>query len=132
MNGLRVFVAGIMVCMLAVCARADDKKQKPDYAKLLVGRWDVTRDSQGPPRGLAVGMTFEFGKDGRMETMRRENGSVATGYAYYKVKDDKIRYRGMSPKGVGKPEDFTIKKITERELVLEFEKDQTIEFKRKK
>ena len=79
-------------------------------------------------------MTLEFGKDGKMKmTKREEKGGVVTGHAYYKVKDDKIRYKvipGVKP--VGEPGDFTIKKLSERELVLEVEKDQTVELKRKK
>lgn len=109
--------------------RAEDKKEESPFARLVVGKWEVTRATKDVP----AGSTFEFGKDGRLECVFPENGAVVSSHAFYKVKGDKIWYR-LTPgaKPVGAPRSFPVKKVTNEELILEFEKDQPVEFKRKK
>src|SRR5262249_44464323 len=106
--------------------RAADKQEESPQAKLLVGTWEVTRGLEDVP----VGMTFEFGKNGGMQTWRGERDMVLSVDAYYKVKGDKIWYRvipGVKP--LSAPKDIAIKKITAEELVLELDKDKPVEFK---
>src|SRR3989442_11414726 len=94
MNMLRLLAAGIMICMLTASARTADKKESADRAKLLVGKWDVTRDSQGAPRGFAVGSTIEFSKDGKMKITLTDEAQIIeeTSNGTYKVKGDIIEY----------------------------------------
>jgi uncharacterized protein (TIGR03066 family) len=129
MDVLRLLSAWIVVCPLAVCARAEDRKENLDRAKLLVGKWDVTRGIRDVP----AGSTIEFGTDGKMEITLRDSDQVTEERrnAVYKVKGDSIEYTmKLDPRKEEDPREVTIKKISERELVLEFDKDHTVELKR--
>jgi uncharacterized protein (TIGR03066 family) len=131
MNVLRFLAAGIIVCMLTASARTDDKKENPDQAKLIVGKWDVIRSSS--MRGLPVGSTIEFSKDGKMKITLRGSKQIIeeTSNAVYKVKADMIEYTMKpDPKREEDPREVTIKKLSQQELVLEFDKDHPLEFER--
>ena len=54
MNALRVLV---VVCLVAAVGRAEEK---PDYAKMIVGKWEVTKADEGT---LPKGSIVEFTKD---------------------------------------------------------------------
>src|SRR5262249_53117326 len=65
MNARRLIVAAAVAVAVALTAggRAEDKEKK-NYAKLLVGTWEVTKSFD---KGPAVGATVEFTKDGKVK-----------------------------------------------------------------
>src|SRR6185312_5753164 len=60
MNASKLLIAGVFLCLLGGLGRGDDK---PDYAKLLVGKWEVTKSD---PRTVPQGAVIEFKKDGKV------------------------------------------------------------------
>ncbi|MCE9564681.1 MAG: TIGR03066 family protein [Planctomycetes bacterium] len=124
MNALRLLVTGMIVCVFPFIAQADDKKDKPDNTKLLVGKWEVTKAE----KELPVGSVIEFSKDGKMK-ITAKNKSVD---AVYTVEGDKIEFTLKLGDRDEKKDPLTIKKLSEQELVLSVEKGITFEFKRVK
>ncbi len=91
MNAMRVLLAGAIVCLLGAVALADDKKDKKetksDNAKLIVGKWEVSKADEGT---LPMGTMIEFTKDGKLilsfKVGEQENKMEGT----YKLKGDKF------------------------------------------
>jgi uncharacterized protein (TIGR03066 family) len=125
MNALHLLAAGMMVCVATASAWADEKKDKPDNAKLLVGKWEVTATKAG--EAIPVGSSMEFSKDGKFKTTWKEQ----TLNGVYKLDDGKIQITFDPGEKAGRPLPLTIKKISEKELVLEAKEGVTIEFKRR-
>ena len=129
MNALRLLAAGMMVCVLTASAQADDKKDKPDHAKLLIGKWEMTKAADDLP----VGSVIEFTKDGKMKIVAKKDGKEETINAIYKVEGAKIEYTLKLGDKDEKKKPLTIKKISEQELLLVFQAEkQPLEFKRVK
>ena len=111
MNAMRLLAAGMMVCVLTGSARTEDKK--PDNAKLIVGKWEVTKAD----KELPVGTVLELGKDGKgkitakrggrddvLEFLYKVEGRGTQGMATLRAGDD---FNVAGPLGVGfklKPE----------------------------
>ena len=125
MNALRLLTVGTMVCVLTVSAKADDTKEKPDNAKLLVGKWEVTRAD----KELPVGAVMEFNKDGEMKITRKEHGKEESVNAVYKVEGNKLQFTLKLGQREEKKDPLTIKKISEQALVLEAKGGVVFEFK---
>ena len=128
MNTLRLLSLATMVCVLTVGARAEDKTEKPDNAKLIVGKWEVTKADKEMP----VGAVIEFGKDGTMKITAKTGGKEQSVDAVYKVEGDQVQFTLKLPDREEKKEPLTIKKLSEEELVLDMEKGRSVEFKRVK
>lgn len=127
MNALRLLATGMMICVLAVSTQADDKKEKLDNAKLLVGKWEVTKADED----LSVGSVIEFSKDGKMKITAKNDGKKEIFNAIYKVEGDKIQFTLKLDGEDEKKDPLTIKKISDQELVLEARKRKFFEFKRR-
>jgi uncharacterized protein (TIGR03066 family) len=125
MSAFRLLAAGLTLLVPLVSAGADVKKEKPDFAKLIVGKWEVTKAD----RELPVGSVVEFGKDGSAKFTVKDGEKQVTHEATYKVEDDKLLLT-LKPNDEKKPP-ITIKKLSEKELVLQGDKD-VFEFKRVK
>ena len=129
MNTLRLLVLGMMVCVLALSARADDKKEKPDNAKLLVGKWEVTKVTKGE-KEMPVGSVLDFSNEGKMKFTFKGDGKERTLNGAYKFEDGKIQITFNSGEGGGRPLPLTLKNISEKELILEAKEGVTVEYKR--
>ena len=81
MNAARLLAIGAIVCLAASFAAADDKKA--DNAKLIVGKWEVTKADEGT---VGVGAVVEFSKDGKMKV----TGGDMTIEGTHKVTGDKV------------------------------------------
>ena len=115
-------VAGILMLGVAFGATAGTA----DNAKKIVGVWEVTKSKDAPP-----GATVEFTKDGKI-TMRAKVGDKKIEFGgTYKVEKDKINVV-VSFEGKTKKDSATIKKLTDKELVIEDEKGMVDEYKRVK
>jgi uncharacterized protein (TIGR03066 family) len=131
MKALRLLVTAVTVCSVAAGARAPgepDKKDKPDYAKLLIGSWEATKTA---PDALPVGTMVEFDKQGKVRLTYNRDGTKSTIEYTYKVDGDKFIVEGKTD-GMAVMHAVTIKKISDTELVTEDEKGKITELKRKK
>jgi uncharacterized protein (TIGR03066 family) len=131
MNGLRLPMTAMILCSLTADARAGeqaDKKDKPDYAKLLIGSWEATKTA---PDALPVGTLVDFDKEGKLRITHNRDGMKNTIEYSYKVDGDKFIVEGKFD-GTAVKHTVTIKKISDMELVTEDEKGKNTEFKRKK
>ncbi len=131
MNGLRLLMTAVTVCSLTAGANAldqADKKEKPDYAKLLIGSWEATKTA---PDALPVGTVVEFDKEGKVRITHDRDGMKNTIDYAYRVDGDKFIVEGKLD-GTAVKHTVTIKKISDTDLVTEDEKGKITEFKRKK
>jgi len=130
MNALRLMVAAAVAVAVALNTgvRAEDKQEKKDNAKLLVGTWEVTKSFD---KGPAVGATVEFTKDGKVKVKAKLDDKDVHREGTYKVDGDKLTL-------VMKRDDkesktiISIKKISDKELITENEDKKSVELKRKK
>ena len=135
MTSKHFLAACVLVFAATASAQPDDKKDQPDQAKLIVGKWEVTKTDT--PDDPPVGSTFEFAKHGTMKITKKRGTKDEVIRGAYKIKDNQLHY---TLKDKDKDEDcekhpLTIKKLTEKELKLEDGKDSKngfIEFKRLK
>jgi len=125
MTAFRLLAVGAIVCLGAVAARADDK---PDAAKLLVGKWEITRADDGT---VPIGGVIEFTKDGKLKATFKRDDQEVTHEGTYTVEKDAIQL-------VTKQDDkdrkraLTITKITDKELSVKDEEGKTVDLKKKK
>jgi uncharacterized protein (TIGR03066 family) len=118
-----------MACGVLGSARAEDKKEKRDHAKLLIGKWAVTKAAQELP----VGTVIDFGvQGGTMKVTAKRDGKVQSFNGVYKVEGDKIQFTLKLPDRDERKDPLTIKKISKEELVLEAKDGVAFEFKRAK
>jgi uncharacterized protein (TIGR03066 family) len=129
MKTRRSLAAGLVALALITGVRAEQKDEKPDYAKLLPGVWEVTRAEEGAP--LSVGDTAQFGKDRTAKTTRKKDSKELVSEGSYALNKDKIVVAFKTERGIALNV-LTIKKITDKELVIAHEEgNKVIEFKRK-
>ena len=61
MNALKWLSVAAVVVLLNTSARAQDE---PDYAKLLIGKWEVAKADEGT---VPVGSVIEFTRDAKVK-----------------------------------------------------------------
>ena len=86
MSSRHLLAAGMMVCLCVFGVRGDEKKADPDRAKLLVGKWEVSKAGGG----LSVGSVLDFDKDGKLKATVKERGAEQTVNARYKLEGDTL------------------------------------------
>ena len=126
MNSSRFLVGSFIVCVLAWGARADDKS--PDNAKRLVGKWEVVK-SEGS--AMPVGSVVELSKDGKAKATVKKRDRQEWLEGTYKLDGDKIMINAVTQDKEEIKRTATIKKITDTDLVVENEKGETLELKKK-
>jgi uncharacterized protein (TIGR03066 family) len=119
MNALRMMAIGIVLCASPPGARADGEKDKPDYARLLLGEWEVTK-CEGKKE--SVGAVVEFGKNGKVTITPPKGEKGEPEKQIYTVEGDTIKIDKQSLK---------IRKLSETVMILDSD-ELTIEFKRMK
>jgi uncharacterized protein (TIGR03066 family) len=127
MNAWRLLVAGMMVGILTVSAGAEEKKAKPDNAKLLVGKWEVTKCDDGE---LPVGSVMELTKDGKMKVTVKQGGKEQSINAMYKVEGESLQFTLKQADKEEKKDPITIKKVSDQEMILQPPKVAAVTFKR--
>jgi uncharacterized protein (TIGR03066 family) len=125
MNALRLLVAGVLTCVLAIGARAEGQA---DNAKLLVGTWEAVKSFEnGPP----VGAVVAFAKDGKIKDIVKVDGKEVVYEGTYKVDGDTLTV--LMKKGDKEEKTVnTIKKINDADLILAIQEGKLVELKRKK
>jgi uncharacterized protein (TIGR03066 family) len=95
-----------------------------DNAKKIVGVWEVVKGEGAPP-----GSTVEFTKDGKLKVQAKVGDKEFKIDGTYKVEGEKLMVK-LTFEGKTVEETNKIKKLTEKELLLEDEKGKVEEFKR--
>src|SRR5437899_1961336 len=85
MNAARLLTVSAIVCLAASFAAADDKKS--DNAKLIVGKWEVSKADEGT---LPTGTIIEFTKDGKLILSGKAGDQEFKREGTYKLKGDKF------------------------------------------
>ena len=124
MNALKLFAAGIVMCLVAAGARAEDS----DLAKMLVGKWEITKSAEGaPPAGTIVEMT----KDGVVKVMHKDkDGKEVTMEGTYKVEPHKFTCT-FKDGDKEKKMVHTVVKITAKDCTIKNDDGTVIECKKK-
>ena len=125
MNALRLLAVGAIVCLAASSARADDKA---DNAKLLVGKWEITRADEGT---VPVGAIIEFTKDGKMKAKFKRDDKDVTREGTYTVDKDTINLVTKKDDDTERKQVITITKISDKEMSLKGEDGKTLDLKKK-
>jgi uncharacterized protein (TIGR03066 family) len=114
--GLLLVPAGVL---------ADDKKDDPKaYEKLIVGKWKLTKTSQGDlPEGLEIVLDVE--KGGKFKIIMTNAGEKDVNEGKWKVEGKKfpIEFTEGSRKGMSQTDE--IKELTEKKLTLHDANDVT-------
>jgi uncharacterized protein (TIGR03066 family) len=97
-----------------------------DNAKKLVGLWEVTKSDSAPP-----GATVEFTGGGKMQLRAKLGDKELKIDGTYELKGDDI-ISTLTFAGQTKTETNKIKKLTDKQLVVEDEKGKVEEYKRVK
>lgn len=121
MKKLQLLAFGFAVCLLGGAARADDKV---DYAKLIVGKWEV---SKADPGTVPEGTLVEFTKDGKMKVVAMDMTIEGT----YKLEKNTFTMK-LKVGDQEKSQKITITKISEKEMSSKDEGGKVVELKRKK
>jgi uncharacterized protein (TIGR03066 family) len=124
MNALRSLGVGVLVAVLGAGARAEDK---PDYAKLVVGKWEVTKADEGT---VPVGTVIEFTKDGKLKATIKKGGEEANVEGTYKVEGDAF-VQTTNQGGEERTRKITIAKISARQMALKNPEGKAVELKKK-
>lgn len=83
MSVLKLFAAGIAMGVVVAGARAEDA----NLAKMLVGKWEITKSAEGaPPAGTMV----EFTKDGTVKIIGKKGDEEFKMEGKYKVEAHKF------------------------------------------
>jgi uncharacterized protein (TIGR03066 family) len=109
---------------LTAGGRAEDEKK--DNAKLLIGMWEVTKSFD---KGPAVGAVVEFTKDGKIKVKAKLEDKDVVREGAYKVNGDKLT---LAMKDKDTRTMLSIKKLSDKELVVEHDDQKSVELKRKK
>src|SRR5206468_4608222 len=106
----RMVAVGIVFFAIAVVGWAGS-----DTAKKLIGTWELTK-GEGPK-----GAMFEFTKDGKMIMRIKQGEKEFKIEGTYELKEESLTTK-LGSGGKSKSETSKVKKVTEKELVLEDEK----------
>jgi uncharacterized protein (TIGR03066 family) len=124
MNVLHLMGAGVIVCVLAVGIRAEEK----DNPKLVVGKWKVVKASPGT---FPLGTVLNLSKDDKVKVVGNRDGKEFVHAGTYAVDGAQIIVT-VKMKGEQQKHTFTITKISDKEMVTEHGGGGTIEFKKEK
>jgi uncharacterized protein (TIGR03066 family) len=124
MKTLKLLAVGMVACLFAAGARAEEKV---DYAKKLLGKWEVTKADEGT---LPTGSIIEFAKEGVIKVTIKMGDSDMALDGKYTVEGDKFTVIFK----IGDDEHkntITITKMTDKECTTKDKDGKVVECKRK-
>ena len=124
MNVLRLLAVGVIVCAASIGARAEDKT---DYAKMLVGKWEVTKADPGT---VPAGTVIEFTKDGKFIVLGKKDDVETKLEGTYTVEKDTFTFK-VDVDGNERTQTVTIKKISDKEMSTTTAEGKAVELKKK-
>jgi len=122
-----LLAAGVALGLFSGSVGADEKKDKPDFEKAILGKWEITKSGDSE----VIGFIVEFAKEGKLKITPKSESSEKPLDGTYKIEGDKLH---LTLKVDGKDEKkppLKIKKIDEKVMVWETDKGVD-EFKRVK
>ena len=124
MSTLRWLAVGVVAGVLGAGARADDKT---DYAKMLVGKWEVTK---ADPDTVPVGAVVEFAKDGKVKFHAKKDGEDVAIDGTYKVEKNTFTLI-MKAGDEEHSETITITKMSDGEMSTVNKNGKKVDLKKK-
>jgi uncharacterized protein (TIGR03066 family) len=125
MKSLQWLAAGLIVGLVGAGARAEDK---PDYAKLIVGKWEASKVDEGT---LPPGAIVEFTKDGKIKLTGKKGDAEMAFEGTYTVEKDTFTI-AMKVGDQEHKQTITITKISDSEMATKNAEGKVVELKRKK
>jgi len=125
MKALRWLAVGVVVSVLGTTARAEDK---PDYAKMIVGKWEVTKADEGT---VPAGTMIEFTKDGKFLVNGKKDDKDETFEGKYTVEKDTFTFT-LKVGDQEHSDTITITKISDKEMSTKNKQDKVVELTKKK
>lgn len=120
----RVLAAAALVCLLGGLGRGQDKT---DYAKMLVGKWEVTKADVGT---VPEGTVLEFTKDGKLKVTGKKGDENLTLEGTYKVEKNMFTFT-IKVNDMERSQTITITKISDKEMSTKDKDDKVVELKKK-
>src|SRR5262245_15811151 len=124
MNMLRILSVGAIVCAFTVGARAEEKV---DYAKLIVGKWEISKADEGT---VPVGTIVEFTKDGKFIVTGKKDDVDMKFEGTYTMDGNKFTFK-MKIGEEEQSQTITIVKISDKEMSTKNKDDKVVECKKK-
>jgi uncharacterized protein (TIGR03066 family) len=123
MKLVKVLAVGAVLCLFGSAGRGDEKAD----AKLLVGKWEVTKADPGtaPP-----GAVVEFTKDGKVTVTHKQDDKDVSISGTYKLEGKKISF-ALKVGDEEKTKTITITKLSAKEMTTKDENDKTVELAKK-
>ncbi len=118
MNVSRCILAALMACLFTFAASAEEKKV--DYAKMIVGKWEVIK-GDALPKGTIV----EFAKDGKLNVTMKKDGKDVSFEHSYKV-DGKMIEIAMKKDGKDSTFTITIESFSDKEFTTKNAEGKTV------
>ena len=125
MKALSWLAVGIVALGLGAAARAEDK---PDYAKLIVGKGEASKADEGT---LPPGAIVEFTKDGKIKLTGKKGDTDMAFEGTYTVEGNKFTIV-MKTGDQEHKQTITITKISDTEMATKGEDGKVVELKKKK
>jgi uncharacterized protein (TIGR03066 family) len=123
MSAPKLLAALAVVCLAGTTARADEK----DYAKLIVGKWEVTKADAG---SVPPGAVIEFTRDGKVTISAKKDDTEIKREGTYTVDGSKVKLT-LKRDDKERTQALTIVKASDTELSVEGEDGKKVEFKKK-
>jgi uncharacterized protein (TIGR03066 family) len=130
MIALRLLAIGLFVLPMSGSAGAEDKKERPDYARLIIGKWEVTKSDR--PTGAQLRTTIEFKKNGTVIITENVKGRVESYGGIYQIAGDRLQLTLKLPDMDEEKDPVTISKLTDKELHVKSQRGDKVELKRPK
>ena len=124
MSALKWLGMAAMVVVLNTSARA---VEDTDHAKLLIGKWEVTKAEEGT---VPEGSIIEFTRDGKVKASIKKGEDLEMQEGAYKVEKDTLTVT-MKKDGEEQSKKITISKISEKEMTCKHEDGKVVELKKK-
>ena len=126
MSVSKLFAAGVLLCAFGTFALAED--DKADDAKLVVGKWEVTKAAPGT---VPEGTLIEFAKDGKLKVVAKKGDNDFSIDGTYTLEKNTLTLK-MKIGDDEKTKAITITKISDKAMSTKDSDDKVVEMERKK
>jgi uncharacterized protein (TIGR03066 family) len=116
---------GLVALLTASLCAAYGEDKKDNVKEKIVGVWKPVKDGEVKINSV------EFTKDGKLKVSLEIDGKEQKLEGTYKVDSGDVNVEIKDPDGDEHKDTLKIKKLTDKELVTENSKGETIEFKKK-
>jgi uncharacterized protein (TIGR03066 family) len=123
MNAFKWLGVATVVVLFNTTARTQDE---PDRAKLLIGKWEVTKAEEGT---VPVGSVIEFTRDAKVKVTIKKGDDLETQEGAYKIEKDTLTVT-MKKDGEEQSKKVTILKISEKDMSCKHEDGKVVELKK--